>query len=387
MRISWKSLAPIFADVVVSPWNLLVGGLLIKFLTPLQAFFSLLIGYSILGLVFILYGGLGFKYKKESSEIFSDVFHSKIFKIIIPLVLAAGQIGWAAINIELGGRSLASLFGARADLGIIFYTFILICMAALSLHRLGIVKSFVIVSSLGLIIYLLWAKLQEVSFSEFSNYSPAFSRSLFWGVSIVVASLISFSTVTPDFFQKVKQKRDIVLSTLLGMVVPGIMTASLGCFLFFNRSDFDLIPLIAGLTFTIFPNIFNVVTNTDGSVAIYTPALKFRHLFNISVKKGVIVAGIISCFLALYHISAYLEVWLKFLSLFFPIFIGICFPYILFKEYIGKRLLDWQIRFNFVLDIFFAVLLLRFYPPVLISLVLPLILFSSVLIYLKIPKV
>lgn len=110
MKVTWRSIAPIFADVVVSPWNLLVGGILIQHLTFIQALFAIVIGYTILALVFILYGGLGFKKRKQSSALLAEVFGSKIVRYVIPLVLAVGQIGWAAINIDLGGKSVSSLF-------------------------------------------------------------------------------------------------------------------------------------------------------------------------------------------------------------------------------------------------------------------------------------
>jgi len=100
-RITWKQLSPIFADVVLSPWNLLVGGLLIRYLSSINALASIVLGYAILATVFVLYGGLGFKKRMQSAQIFQEVFSGKFSAIFIPLLLALGQIGWASINISL----------------------------------------------------------------------------------------------------------------------------------------------------------------------------------------------------------------------------------------------------------------------------------------------
>ena len=133
MRVTWRSIAPIFADVVVSPWNLLIGGILITQLNLFNAILSIVSGYTILGLIFVLYGGLGFKQRKQSSQLLSKVFGIKVAKYIIPIILAFGQIGWAAINIDLGGRSFATIFSTPWFVGIGVYAVVLILMALLNL--------------------------------------------------------------------------------------------------------------------------------------------------------------------------------------------------------------------------------------------------------------
>lgn len=379
--ISWQQLAPIFADVVVSPWNLLVGGLLIHSLSAKKAIFSIVIGYIILAVVFVLYGGLGYKKRQESSQILSEVFGGKIGFYLIPIVLAAGQLGWAAINIDLGGRSLAAMVHVSPVIGMISYAFIIGLMASLSFHRLGITKLFVLFSSTALIIYLTTAKLGHTSLAAFATYNPLTERSLLWGISVVVASMASFATVTPDFFKQVRHKSDIVKSTLIGLVFPGTILACLGCFLFFDQEGFNLITLIGGLSFSLFPHLFNSITNTDGSIALYTPALKIVRLVKINLRTAICLATSISLMLALFNLTYYLESWLRVLSVLSPILIGVAFAAVVFNNaqpnLTTYRLTYWIYGITILISVIIAGTTL----PVLFALLLPLLLYSLYMQY------
>lgn len=375
MKVTWRSIAPIFADVVVSPWNLLVGGILIQHLSFLQAVCAIMTGYGILGAVFILYGGLGFKKRKQSAALLSEVFGSKIVKYIIPLILAIGQIGWAAINIDLGGKSFSTLFSLPFVVGISLYALILVCMAMLNLSRMGVVKLFISLSALALMIILLISKLHTTELGQIISYHPDTQNSFFWGVSIVVASLISFATVTPDFFQSVMTKKDVVYSTVGGLV-PGIFVASLGCLLFYGRHSLDLLSLLQITPFFLLPNIFNAITNTDGSTALFTPALKLQSIFPINFQVGVVIAGVSSFVLALTQLSLHLILWLDILSLLFPAFIGVCFTAFLFNQLARRKFFHKEVIASFAFSLVIAVIAVSFFPPVLLSLVAPLFFFA-----------
>ncbi len=382
--VSWRQLAPIFADVVVSPWNLLVGGVLIQHLSAWKALLSIVIGYSVLSIVFILYGGLGYKKRMESSAILHEVFGNKFSKYVIPVMLALGQLGWAAINISLGGASLALLAHIPVAIGMTLYAVALGGMAALNFYRLAITKIVIVASAALLVLYVAIAKLLNASFFDFLSYQPHTEQSLLWGVSIVVASLVSFATVTPDFFKDARTRADITRSTVLGMVIPGAIMASLGCLLFFDQANYNLTQLIASLAIPLLPQILNVATNTDGSMALYTPALKIIALRKISFQLAVLLATGISLSLALLHIANHLNIWLSALSVMAPVFIGVAFAAVLFDEVASKpfRLLVRRITFwVYGITLLICVAGTIQGPSALFALAVPLLLYSGYVQY------
>lgn len=378
--ISWRQLSPIFADVVLSPWNLLVGGLLIRYLSPLDAVISIVLGYAVLGAVFILYGGLGYKKRMQSAEIFQEVFRGKFSTFFIPLLLACGQLGWAAINISLGGSSLAVLLHLPQALGLTVYAVIIGAMGSMGLYRLALAKVIIIVSSSSLALYIGFLKLHAEGLGAFLAYHPSSHKSLFWGCSVVVASLISFATVSPDFFQNLRHKGDIGRSTLLGVVLPGMVFCLMGCFFFFN-ARLNLVSLISGLSFAALPNLFNAIANTDGAMAVYTPALKFQLVFKTRFKRGVIAGAFISLGVALLGITNYIEAWLKILSVISPIFIGVAFAAVLFDKKLFKALPESFSKQVYVLTIVLCVVVLDHTLPVIIALLAPLVIYSLYLQY------
>lgn len=382
MRVTWKSIAPIFANVLVSPWNLIVGGILIQHSSFLNALLSIIFGYIILSIIFIFYGGLGFKERQQSSELLAKVFGSKIAKYIITLILAFGQIGWAAVNIDLGGRSLGSLFSLPWYFGILIYASILTAIALLNLYRLGLTKFFITISALGLMGYMFFYKLQSENLSQFINHQPVTQNSLFWGTSIIVASFISFATISPDFFQSVKTKKDVVLSTIFGLF-PGALIALLGCFLFFDKSSLDLILLLSITAFAFFPHVFNTITNTDGAIALYTPGLKFQSILPINFRTGVIISAILSLILALTQISLHLPIFLNILSIIFPVLIGVCFSAFILQKLTTKSFYHREVVASSFATLIIAIGVSIFFPPVLVSLLTPIIFFVISISYTK----
>jgi len=379
-RISWKQLSPIFADVVLSPWNLLVGGLLIQYLPPLEALASIVSGYTVLALVFILYGGLGYKKRVQSAVIFQEIFQGSFGNIFIPLLLACGQLGWAAINIGLGGSSLAQLVHVPRAVGLIAYALAIGFLASVKLYRLAYVKGIIIASSVSLAIYIGILKIHATGFGQFLAYHPAHHKSLFWGCSVVVASLISFATVSPDLFQNARHKRDVTRSTIWGVVLPGIVLCALGCFFFFNR-QLNLISLIGSLSVPALANIFNSVANADGSIAVYTPALKFGIIFKSPILLGIAGGTLISLVLALLKITNYLEVWLKALSIISPVLIGVAFAAVLFDKKAFRHLPASFSKYAYGLTVVICGSLLSQAVPVIFALIAPLLIYSIYLQY------
>lgn len=380
--ISWKQLSPIFADVVLSPWNLLIGGLLIRYMSAANALISIGLGYGVLAIVFVLYGGLGFTKRMQSAGILQEVFPGRFSTLFIPLLLALGQLGWAAINISLGGTSLAALGHVSAIFGMVAYALIIAIMAGMQLYRLAIVKLLIIISAIGLVVYIGALKLAHSPIAGFWAYQPHTQKSIFWGCSIVVASLISFGTVSPDFFQSVRHKTDIARSTLLGIVLPGAFMCAMGCLFFYNASNkLNLVALISGLSFAALPHIFNSVTNTDGSMALYTPALKFQFLFRFPFMAGVVLGAVVSVGLAIAGITTYLEVWLKVLSLISPIFIGVAFAAVLFSHALPHIQVGKMARVAYGITAAICIGITLAAVPVMVGLVLPLIIYSLYLQY------
>lgn len=330
--VGWKSIAPIIADVVISPWNLLVGGLLISKLSLPYALISIIIGYLILGVLFYYYGGIGFKLRQNTSQIIEPVFGKKGTRIFFSMILALGQIGWFAIINQIGGESLAFLGGFPLWLGIIIYAGMMILMASLSLHNLGIVKSMITFSSIALLLYLVAANYQNIYLPKLLDFSNN-QENILWGISVVVASLMSFTSVSPDFTSKIKSKKDLLITILTGLFIPGMVVATLGAILFLGKNTLSLETIIGFSTIAFFGHWFNVVTNTDAAIAIYTPGLRLRYVFGWPFTLSVIVAALFGTIFSLFNIRSQLEIWLSVIAGVYPSLVGVTIAHYCLKYF------------------------------------------------------
>ncbi len=331
-QVKWQTIGAIFADVLVSPWNLLVGGLLITRLTLLESIVSIIVGYFLLGLVFYFYGGLGLSYRKKTSEIIEPIFGKMLTKYGFSSLLAIGQIGWFAIITQIGGTSLAALFDISSWIGVIIYALLMYFISSLSLYKTGIVKLLITASSLSLIVYLVVQNFHGLNLQNI--YSSAHGVStIIWGVGIVFFSLISFASVSPDFTSQLESRRDLILTIFGGIILPGIVITILGAILFFGKElSFEVLIGVGTLSFMGY--IFNIVTNTDASVAIYTPANRLEYMFGLKFKLSLLMAVILGTILALVGIKDNLELWLGFLGIFYPLLIFVVLGY-----YFRKRII------------------------------------------------
>lgn len=320
--VTWQAISPIIADVVISPWNLLIGGLLISKLNFIQAFISIIIGYLILGLSLYYYGGLGYRFRQHTSELIEPVFGRKGTKIFFSALLALGQIGWFAIINQIGGQSLAYLLRSPLWLGIIAYGLAMVLMASLNLHKLAIVKTMITISSIALLIYLVLVNYQSINLVRIFTFSHS-KETILWGISVVFASLISFISVSPDFTSVLKSKEDIIKTILVGLVIPGILIATLGAILFLDKSTLSIQTIIGASFFASFGHWFNIVTNTDAAIAIYTPGFRLRYIFGWSFQVSVIVAASLGVILSLLNISSELEIWLSIIAGIYPSLVGV----------------------------------------------------------------
>ncbi|MBX7144532.1 MAG: hypothetical protein K1X79_08795 [Oligoflexia bacterium] len=319
--VSWKVIAPIFANVVASPWNLLVGGLLAQELSFTDACISLVIGYLLLACITYIYGGLGLRVRRATSELLEPVFGRRGNQIFFSAILAVGQIGWFAVIVRLGGGSLEAILPALGSTGsTLLYSVLMLWFASLSLFRFALVKSLMTLSVCGLTGFLLYAQFRNGLRLHLNQTS---SQSLLWGVSVVVASLISFVTVIPDFTHRLATRADLSRATVFGLCLPGFLFGLFGVLLFQDQQQLLIAPLFATLGMFTLPHVFNLLANTDAAIALYTPAFRLSYMLDCSFTKGLMLAFVMGVCLALVDITKDLQAWIATLGSLYPAIIGV----------------------------------------------------------------
>ncbi len=287
-----------------------------------MAVLSIFFGYLTLSFIFYFYGGLGMTYRKNTSDLIEPVFGKKGTKYFLSGLLAIGQIGWFAIINQIGGESLAALLQVPAFVGISIYSTAMILMALLNVHRLGVTKFITAVASLGLIACLFVLKMNTFQVADLFSV-PTVSENITWGIAIVIASFISFASVSPDFTSQLETETDLRLTVFFGVFLPGLVISTVGALLFLHIPVVSLAGLIGVSSLALFGHFFNIVTNSDAAISVYTIALRFQYMFKLSFRWGVVVATLIGALLSIFNINSSLVTWLTILAGIYPAIIGV----------------------------------------------------------------
>lgn len=352
--MKWNNKASIFAFWIFGAWYLLIGGLLSQWFTVTEALGIIFVGNLVLVALFTFYAGN----KKPKDQLFREAFGSHAGKYWITLLPAITQIGWCAVVIELGGNALATALslvsdswkntpGLRTEV-IILYGACTLWIAFGGLRRIGRVSRWCF---LGMFLFSIWTLgrvVGDLGWAGIVSYQPADqSRSLSYGIQIIVASFISATVVAPDILHDLSDKRQVFLASFWGLIPATLLAGSLGILLAILGKDFNVITTLQLLSGSVPIYLFLSIDNLCGGQAIYPTGTGLASLWRTEKdwdyefirKASTAVCGVISIALAIYGVVGHIEVWLTILSMTLPPIIGVVLAnqYLIKKDFSDKK--------------------------------------------------
>ena len=318
-KYSWITIVPIFAGLMFSAWYFMIGGLLVSGLNFTNAVLALILGNIILLGIFYKYGGLGQKLNASSSQIASDLFGTHGSKYFFSVLLSIGQIGWFAIIADIGGRALSNVSFLSLNMGVVVYAIIAIFIAIAGVRVMSYVKGLLTVATMGLALMGLNNALSTPIVAYPKEESLFFS-----GVGIVIASVISFCTVTPDYMRYVRNQKDVFLSSFFGFFIPALFAGILGIMFTITIRTWDLTLIVSTFTSPKIANWFLILASASAATSIFTPGIIMSTVIGKKTehnrRRWTLVTGIVGIILILIGISQHFQTWITILgALYAPI--------------------------------------------------------------------
>ncbi len=317
-KYSWITIVPIFAGLVFSAWYFMIGGLLVSGLNFTNAVMALILGNVILLGIFYKYGGLGQKLNASSSQIASNLFGTHGSKYFFSVLLSVGQIGWFAIIADIGGRALSNVSFLSSNMGVVVYAIIAIFIAIAGIRIMSYVKGVLTVATMGLALMGLNNALSApVVYPE--------EESLFFsGVGIVIASVISFCTVTPDYMRYLRSRRHVFLSSFFGFFIPALFAGFLGIIFTITIRTWDLTLIVSTFASPVMANWFLILASASAATSIFAPGVIMSTVVGKKTehnrRRWTLVTGIIGIILILLGITQHFPAWITVLgALYAPI--------------------------------------------------------------------
>jgi cytosine permease len=312
---------------MIGSWYLLVGGSLASGLPLNLSILSMLIGNLLLCSIFYAYGGIGKETRKPSYEIANYVWGERGSRFLLSVLLAIGQLGWFVIGCEIAGGAISHLLSIPKFLGIAIFSITIALIVAKGIRFLSYVGWISVIGTVLLSIYSMRIVFFHYEFLGIWNYQPENGFSIIDGIDLVIASLISFTVITPDFLRLAKGRKDVALSSFLGVIPAALFAGIIGAVLTITTGSWDLSQVLIDLNLPRIAQAFLIVSTLWAASGLYPVTIAFSVVTGKFTRKRrerlSYLLGMIAILVAAIGIVSRFIDWLKFLGTLYPPIIGI----------------------------------------------------------------
>ena len=332
-RQSWGSITMVWIGAMICVPALMIGGMLGAGLSLGAAALAIIIGYALICVFMSFMGMHACDTGLPTAVMAGGALGEKGAKYIISTILAISCVGWFGIQAAVCGSSFSSMLEGMTGVSIpvwissVVWGVIMLLTACFRFSGLKWLNK-IAVPLLGIVlIYALIYNLVSGNGSALIGYEPSAPIGLISGISLTVGSFVVAAAISGDYCRFAKNRKDVVKSSILGVLPAGLVVLMLGGILaictgsydisvFLSASGLPLIGLIALVLATWTTNVSNA----------YSGGLALSVLLGQDEKKSRIttaVSGLIGTILAAAGILNSIQGFLSLLSAIVPAVMGV----------------------------------------------------------------
>jgi cytosine permease len=323
-RQPWYSIAMIWIGVMICIPALMIGGALVSGLPLKEAILSGVIGYTIIICIMIFTGMQGADLGRPAAVISRSAFGVVGSRVIISLILAVGTIGWFGVQANIAGLAFSNILKSWIGVDIpvwvssLVWGFIMLTTAVVGYTALAYLNYIAVPALLALSIYGTYVSLQKFGLETLASYSPPSPFPLIQGIALAVGTFAVGATIAADFSRYAKNRRDAILSSVIGVWPAGVGMLAMGAIMSVVAGTYDITQVLATLGLSgIALVILILATWTTNTINAYSGGLALANMFNLPGEKralATIVAGGIGTLLAVAGILNHFIDWLILLT-------------------------------------------------------------------------
>lgn len=332
-RQSWGSITMVWIGAMICVPALMIGGMLGAGLSLGAAALAIIIGYALICVFMSFMGMHACDTGLPTAVMAGGALGEKGAKYIISTILAISCVGWFGIQAAVCGSSFSSMVEGMTGVSIpvwvssVVWGIIMLLTACFRFSGLKWLNK-IAVPLLGIVlIYALIYNLVSGNGRALIGYEPSAPIGLISGISLTVGSFVVAAAISGDYCRFAKNRKDVVKSSVLGVLPAGLVVLMLGGILaictgsydisvFLSASGLPLIGLIALVLATWTTNVSNA----------YSGGLALSVLLGQDEKKSRIttaVSGLIGTILAAAGILNSIQGFLSLLSAIVPAVMGV----------------------------------------------------------------
>ncbi len=354
-RQSWGSITMVWIGAMICVPALMIGGMIGAGLPLFESALAIIIGY-VLVCVFMSFMGMhACDTGLPTAVMAGSALGEKGAKYIISTILAISCIGWFGIQAAVCGSSFSSMIAGMTGLNIpvwlssVVWGIIMLLTACFRFSGLKWLNRIAVPLLGAVLAYSLIYNIASGNGVALVGYQPAAPIGFVTGISLTVGSFVVAAAISGDYCRFAKSRKDVVKSSVLGVLPAGLVVLMLGAILAICTGSYDISVFLstAGLPLIGLVALILATWTTNVSNA-YSGGLSLSVLLGQDEKKSQMttaIAGIIGTILAAVGILNSIQGFLSLLSAIVPALMGV-----LIADYwiIGKgKVENFKIRDGF----------------------------------------
>ena len=332
-RKSWLSIAFIWSGFVCCVPALMVGAGITMGLSFGQAALSMCIGYAICVLLMSLMSCLSSDLGIPTVVAASGAFGKTGSSYMVSLVIAICNISWFGFQAVVCGESFAAIlntFGIPLP-GVVSTILWGLIMCITAVVGINLIKILNVISVPALVLILVYAMIvvfqDPESSVKIANYAPATQSTLMASIGTAVGGFVAGSVLAGDVTRYCKSRRDVLLSSVIGVIPMGIVTMLAGSVLAIHcgvvgMDTQSIVTMLASIGSPILGLLILVLaTWTTNVTNAYSAGFGLLNLTRAKDNKQAVctlTAGVLGTLLAVLGITNYFNDFLNILAAFIP---------------------------------------------------------------------
>ena len=332
-RQSWGSITMVWIGAMICVPALMIGGMIGAGLPLFESALAIIIGY-VLVCVFMSFMGMhACDTGLPTAVMAGSALGEKGAKYIISTILAISCIGWFGIQAAVCGSSFSSMIAGMTGLNIpvwlssVVWGIIMLLTACFRFSGLKWLNRIAVPLLGAVLAYALIYNIVSGNGAALVGYQPAAPIGFVTGISLTVGSFVVAAAISGDYCRFAKSRKDVVKSSVLGVLPAGLVVLMLGAILAICTGSYDISVFLstAGLPLIGLVALILATWTTNVSNA-YSGGLSLSVLLGQDEKKSQMttaIAGIIGTILAAVGILNSIQGFLSLLSAIVPALMGV----------------------------------------------------------------
>ena len=332
-RQSWGSITMVWIGAMICVPALMIGGMIGAGLPLFESALAIIIGY-VLVCVFMSFMGMhACDTGLPTAVMAGSALGEKGAKYIISTILDISCIGWFGIQAAVCGSSFSSMIAGMTGLNIpvwlssVVWGIIMLLTACFRFSGLKWLNRIAVPLLGAVLAYALIYNIVSGNGAALVGYQPAAPIGFVTGISLTVGSFVVAAAISGDYCRFAKSRKDVVKSSVLGVLPAGLVVLMLGAILAICTGSYDISVFLstAGLPLIGLVALILATWTTNVSNA-YSGGLSLSVLLGQDEKKiqmTTAIAGIIGTILAAVGILNSIQGFLSLLSAIVPALMGV----------------------------------------------------------------